>query len=200
MFLSCLNDPALGVLFRLSCHSCHFSVVLSYCPAFCCHVLAVLSSVSYPGCAIPTLFSGCPQLTCFHCPGRPSLSVLSRLTCQDDLSRLTSPGCHVSLSHPMSCSRCPVSTVLSWLSSSSQLSFPSCHVLAALSSLSCLVHPDNLLRLSRLGFPVLAVLSRLSHPGCPVLIALFLFVFFPAALSYVSCPSCTIPAVLLAAL
>ncbi len=187
----CHRYDILTLLQRLSHSRCP---VLAACP--CCHVLAILYSVSFPSCTISTVFSGCPVLSLLSCPGctgtlpgvlfhrtcplftcpyirclaamfwHSVLSVLSWLTCQADLSRLICLGFLVRCS-----SQCHVPDVIPH----SLVSCLSCHQILSvvLSQLPC--------RSVISGHPVLFFLYCLHHLDC----LLWLF-----------CPGFPVPAVL----
>jgi hypothetical protein len=176
-----------SVLFRLSCPGYIVPVVLSQ--LFCSSTLILSSFVPHFSLIAVMSWPSCPL-----CP------VLSRLTCQARLSRLTilgslvpgvlsglfCPSCHVpdvllsvflpQLSH-LGCSVPAVLAVMIW---------PSCSLFPVLTVQSCLSSPAVLSRLSGPGCPVPAVLSQLSCPSFPV----------PAFLSQLSCPSFPVPAAL----
>jgi hypothetical protein len=175
----------------MPCPSCPILTILPQsCP--CCHVLIVLYSVSSPGCSFLTVSPAVlSQLSCsstlvpsslvrpvfsllsLSYPGLPVLSVLSRLLCQEDLYKLTCPGCPIPLSLLFSCPRCPVPTVLSWLSCYGCLVlfvifqlecpcfcvWPACSVFLVLPVQSELSSPAVLYR-----FPLPVVLSQLPLP------------------------------------
>jgi hypothetical protein len=155
-------------------------------------VLAVLSSLTYPGCLIPVVLSGCLlpavlsrlswsnspglQLSCYYycCPGHVLTSMsCPGLTSWATLSRLTCPGC-------------PEPAVLSQTPYRRQychgccttVVHPTCSVLAVNFLPSCLL------------FLVLAVLSRLYSLTFLSLLPV------PATLSSLSCPACPVLAVL----
>ncbi len=113
----------------------------------------------------------CPQPSWRQChvPGSPFISVLSRVTFQANLFRLSCPACLVlSALSELSCPSCPISLPrLSCLSCPSLLTYSG---RSAYCFLSCLYHPVCLLLLSspavlnQLSF--LAVLSQLSCYSC----------------------------------
>jgi hypothetical protein len=83
-------------------HGCSVLVVLSQLPCLCCHVLAVLPSISY---------SGCADLTILSCS--PVLAVLSSLFCLTFLYLLLRSDHSLAL---LSFFGGPVSQALSWMS------------------------------------------------------------------------------------
>jgi hypothetical protein len=177
--LTCSECPVLAALSRLSCPSGPVPDVLSQRPQLSCPKCPVLAtcsgrsaSVSYPGCTIHTVFSGCPvpAILCKHsCP-----NCLSRLPCHDCLIQavLCQLSCTAVLSRALlmvlSCCCCVV------------LAYPFCSVQSHLSSWP--------VRLTCLDWPVPAVLSYRSCPQCstypdwPATVV-------PSPLSCLSCPA-----------
>ncbi len=142
----CLPGPV--VLSKWPCRRCPIPTVLpSPCPVLasltclCCPFLAILSSVSFPGCTIPAVFYGFPVLSQQSCPH------LSWRCCPcPGVSSLFCPGCPVldTISR-LSCHGCPILIALSLLSCSghqSSVFFPGCTVPTVVS-----------------GYPNLSVLS-----------------------------------------
>ncbi len=108
---------------------------LSQLPSYGYPFQVVLSQQSCPTCHVLAILSS------RSCPGWPVQVYLSGRLLQTDLSRL-------------SCHRCPVLAVLSWLS------WHGCLVLVVLSQMSCPVFSIR---------PVVSVLSWLSCHSCPAL-------------------------------
>jgi hypothetical protein len=132
-FPSCLvywSCPKSFIL-QISCHGGRIIVVLSLLSCHCCHILVVVSSASYPGYTIPSVFSGCPalaDLSRFSCLGCSAPAVLAQLSC---------PSCPVpAILSQLSCfstlvPSSPAPLVVSWLSCPSQ------PVLSVMSRLTC---------------------------------------------------------------
>ncbi len=204
-WLSCPSSLVLPVMFWPSCLLGPLQADLS---RFICHVdlSRLLSTLSYPmlSCCycnflnispIPALLSRMP------CPSGHILAVLSslsvqsdmfRLTFQANLSRLTCPSCPVLTILPwLSCPGCPATVILSWLSCSG------CSVLTAKfwpsSPLSDRGWCDPA---DQSGQPVQTELSLLSWPSCPVPDVLSRLpchgCSFKVVLSKLPCPSCPV--------
>jgi hypothetical protein len=166
-----------------------------------CPVQADLSRLTSPGCPLRPTCTDLPvQAVLSHCHSRcRALDIMSRLYCHVCpatvvLSQMPIPCCYVlAIFSSLSCpaftiptvfSDCPVPAVLSScpLRLSSPAVLSGCLVLAALPWLSC----TGSLRLSCPNGFALAVLPWLSCPSCPAP-AFFPELFFPSALSLLSC-------------
>ncbi len=158
--LSWSRFHVLAVLSRLSCPRCTVPAVLCQLPCPSCNFFVVMSWLPFPGCPVPAALS---KLTC------PCGHVLSCSLCLVRLSRYGYPV-------QLSCTSCPVLSVMSWVSCYGYpvLFWTSCLVLIVLywlfwprySLFSFAVLP------AFSGCPVLSFGSRLSYPGCPVLTVL----------------------------
>ncbi len=202
---------------RLSCPSCPVIPIISSsgCPisypgctnptAFAgCLIRAFLSRLSCLGYRVPAVlfqyswrqftYPCCPVLAFMSWPSSPPLPVQASLSAglfQLDLSRLPCP-----IVRPLSCTRCPGWTVLSWSSCHAypfRLSCPGFPVLAVMFLPFCplfsvlLVYPNRRLRLSCRGFPVPAALSPFPCLHCP-----FPVVFAPAFCPQISSSLCPV--------
>ncbi len=208
--MSCPGCPVPVVLSRLCCLILD---VLSKISFLRCHALAVLSSVSNLGCPDPTILCCClvltflSRLSYLDCPVPPLLSlallfppVLCLLSCSK-LSALSLTVLAGIFRHrcPHSCLslRCPVPV------DQYQPSYPSCHLLAVLSSLFSPGWPVPSVFCYRL---LLAVLSQLSYTSCilPALLSCFNHPILSwlicssscPVLAVLSCPRCRISTVL----
>ncbi len=209
-WLSCHSCPVLADLFQQSCPVFSNRLVVSSQPWRSCHrwpVATVLPSWPVPSVLSELLspsFLICDVLSiqsCFDCPvhlsGPSCLTLDASLSClfchvlgvgfslsvQPNLFRLTlffrppCPGWHVpAVFSWLSCPSCSMLAVLP------QLSCPGCLV-SALSLLTCSGHPliSVFSRLTWSG-SLLANLSRLIWPGCPVQVIL------SPVMTWLSCP------------